>query len=250
MLSDRSGNKPSSSTPEPIFSKKCSRTTKFWLIAVCFVSVWMFFLGILIGRGTLPFLSNPTQSELIALGSRQIPDKQISETTPVVSRIKFFEALKGTDPIEDDLPHIPPEPEAGKAKPTISPEASTQTKPQPAPVPTPIKPQTPVATAQPVPPKPQVTTPPPPAPAPAPAKETASEKWTLQIMATKSEAEAQAVAKKLSAKGYSVHVQKADIPNQGLMYRVQVGTFSNRAAAEVIQGNLKKEGYAPIIKIP
>ena len=265
MLSDRPQNKSASSIPEPIFSKKCRRTTWFWLIALICISIWMFFLGLLIGRGTLPFLHNPTQSELIAQGTREVPDKPVSETAPVVTRIKFFEALKGSDLSEEDLPELPYETDtevlsvsetpplapAPESAPAPKPETVAAAKPPTGTAPKPATTEAPKPAPAPA-PKPEVPKPAP-APAPKPASSVSapvSGKWTLQIMATKSEAEAQTMAKKLSEKGYTAHLQKADIPGKGIMYRVQVGNYANRLEAEATLQKLQKDGYAPIIKAP
>ena len=61
--------------------------------------------------------------------------------------------------------------------------------------------------------------------------------FTLQVTALKERSEADAVAKRLTAKGYSAYVMTTD----GSVYRVRVGRFKTRQDAEAVATRLQKE---------
>ena len=149
-------------------------------------------------------------------------------------------------------------------KPVVLPAAVTQTAPTPAKV-TP-KPATPpaaapaVATAPPT----ALTTPakaavavPPPAPAKtvavapvAAAPVAASGAFVLQIGAYKSEADASAAWKAYQAKhitllsGVSSSIQKADLGDKGVWYRLRAGSFADKDTAAALCERLKADGGA------
>lgn len=79
---------------------------------------------------------------------------------------------------------------------------------------------------------------------PAPAEQTSvaptSGDFAVQVAALNARSEADAIAKRLSAKGYSAFVQP---PSGGTpaVYRVRVGTFKTRREAESVATRLQKE---------
>lgn len=72
------------------------------------------------------------------------------------------------------------------------------------------------------------------------AAEPAGAGFALQVTALREQSEAEAVARRLSAKGYAVYVLK---PTAGSppVYRVRVGKFKTRREAEAIAAKLQKE---------
>jgi cell division septation protein DedD len=62
--------------------------------------------------------------------------------------------------------------------------------------------------------------------------------FTLQVTALRERSEAEAIAKRLTAKGYSAYVMK---PTSGAVYRVRIGKFKTRHDAEAIADKLQKE---------
>jgi cell division septation protein DedD len=58
----------------------------------------------------------------------------------------------------------------------------------------------------------------------------------VQVAAVRTRADADAIAQRLSAKGYPTFVTTA-----GSNFRVRVGTYTNRAEAEAIAGRLERE---------
>ena len=63
----------------------------------------------------------------------------------------------------------------------------------------------------------------------------------MQLAATNSRSEADAMAKRLSAKGYDAYVQ-APADNAPAVFRVRVGNYPTRGEAETAAARLEKEG--------
>ena len=91
-------------------------------------------------------------------------------------------------------------------------------------------------------PEPRASAPPPAAEPRAAADVKARREWTVQVAAVKESAEAERMARRLTAKGYAAYVNP---PSAGAprMFRVRVGTFEDRRAAESIAARLEKEEH-------
>jgi DedD protein len=111
-------------------------------------------------------------------------------------------------------------------------------KPPPAdPAPTPRR----AEEAPPRSPAPAAAVTPPPAPPPAPAAAPpAPGDWAVQVAALNGRPEAEAVAKRLSAKGYAAYVVT---PGNGTpaVFRVRIGPFRTRREADTMAARLEKE---------
>ena len=226
----------------------------FLFMAATVVSVVIFLCGVLVGRGV--------RSQL-AGGPDQTPTSNVAETTPTVPAQPAPAPAAGSDPTAaappppatDDLTYFnrleksnapaeklkpaseraAPAPER-PATPAAPPAAAAQHPPSPPPA-TP-KQATPTATP---------TPPPAPAPAPAPAAPAASsaaepggQGFAVQIAALNVRSEADAIAKRLSSKGYTAYVMT---PANGTpsVFRVRVGKFNTRREAESVAARLQKE---------
>ena len=62
--------------------------------------------------------------------------------------------------------------------------------------------------------------------------------FAVQVAALNARGEADAIARRLSAKGYAAYVQ---VPASGSVFRVRVGTFKTRREAETVAARLQKE---------
>jgi DedD protein len=126
------------------------------------------------------------------------------------------EALTYHDRLTKDAPApLPPEPAAPKPPgPTAAPSAAPS--PPPAPTPSSTATATPTST-----PSARST----PAPPRAPAKP-----WTVQLAAAQDRAEAERLAARFTA--LNPRVEEADVPGKGRFWRVRVGGFDTRDAAE------------------
>src|SRR5262249_31201875 len=132
---------------------------------------------------------------------------------------------------------------------TKKPERTAKAADAPAPVAAPPPASKPV-------PEPKATTPPEPPPAAAPAPEKAappvpapsatsgsepSEKgYAVQIAAVNARSEADAMAKRVTSKGYSAYVL-APASGTPPVYRVRVGKFPTKREAETVAAKLQKE---------
>ena len=98
------------------------------------------------------------------------------------------------------------------------------------------------AAARPAPPPPSVPAAKEPARAPAPetAPEPSGQGFAVQIAALNVRTEAEAIARRLSSKGYAAYVLS---PANGTpaVYRVRVGKFNTRREAESVAARLQKE---------
>ena len=104
----------------------------------------------------------------------------------------------------------------------------TPTKTSGAPAPTAAPPAT--AAIPPLPPPPE-----------APASAAASSGFTLQIKSTQSQDDADHFVRKLKAQGYRAFVVGADLPGKGRWYRVRLGKFDTKDAAEQYLKDFKRE---------
>src|SRR5215216_4920209 len=59
-----------------------------------------------------------------------------------------------------------------------------------------------------------------------------SNSFAIQVAAMSSEASAEALISGLQAQGFEAYLSKIEIPGKGLYYRVRIGYFANRAAAQ------------------
>jgi cell division septation protein DedD len=105
-------------------------------------------------------------------------------------------------------------------------------------------------------PKPAPADAPKPAPRPAPesAKSTASPdkssgNFSLQVASYRDAAQAEQLKKKLTSKGYGrVRVVQGEVPGKGTYFRVRLGPFDNRQAAQQAKEKLKAgEGIKALV---
>jgi cell division septation protein DedD len=85
------------------------------------------------------------------------------------------------------------------------------------------------------------------APATAPVVKT---RYSLQIASYPEREMADEEVKKMKKRGYAAFVVTSDVPDKGTWYRVRLGSFSNKAAAEKLVNELRtKEGLSPFITV-
>jgi cell division septation protein DedD len=203
----------------------------FLFMAATVVSVVIFLCGVLVGRGVRA--GQGAAAEVSAANTTGDPSPQqpasAPEPTPVGSDPT---AAPPPPPPADDLTYFHRlETKSGAVEPL---------KPAPAPEKGP-------AAERPAPPAARET--PPPAAAVEPARapsadhtraEPAGQGFAVQIAALNVRSEADAIAKRLSSKGYAAYVLT---PADGTpsVYRVRIGKFPTRREAETIAARLQKE---------
>jgi cell division protein FtsN len=73
-------------------------------------------------------------------------------------------------------------------------------------------------------------------------------RYTIQVGSYAEKAIAEEEARGLKRRGYAAFLVATDLPEKGTWYRVRIGSFSSRQAAEKLAGELKaKEGITPFI---
>ena len=212
-------------------------------MAATVVSVVIFLCGVLVGRGVRSQLGG---------GVDNSPVTSVSETTPTQPATPPPAPTAGSDPTAAAAPPPADElsyfsrleksnPPAEQLKAAPERNAAPVEKPAPAPV---VKEPPPVKAAAPAPVKPA-----PPAPAPAKAAapapeassgEPAGQGFAVQIAALNVRSEADAIAKRLSSKGYAAYVL-APANGTPSVFRVRVGKFGTRREAETMAAKLQKE---------
>jgi cell division septation protein DedD len=201
----------------------------FLFMAATVVSVVIFLCGVLVGRGvqagrgsqaaTAEFDAPPEPASQPASSSAtSVPtgsDPTTAAAPPAVDDLSYFNRLQASKPSPEKL--NAPEPPAAAPPP-----------------------RTPAAT-------PRAVTPP---PAQEPARAAGREAsvgnepqgtgYAVQIAALNIRSEADAIAKRMAAKGYAAYVvhPAAGTPQ---IYRVRIGTFGSRREAETIATKLEKE---------
>ncbi len=210
-------------------------------MAATVVSVVIFLCGVLVGRGVR------LQTGIVADAT---PVSTVAETTPTQQAPLVPAPAAGSDPTAaapppaaDELsyfsrlekPNAPAEqlksPDRNAA-PVEKPSAPVVAAPR-TPPPAPVKESAPVK-APPAPVKESVAAP------VASGGEPAGQGFAVQIAALNVRSEADAIAKRLSSKGYAAYVLS---PANGTpsVFRVRVGKFGTRREAETMAAKLQKE---------
>ena len=224
--------KPRAKTPPPAGAPPPARPAKrrsvpVWLAVMFFTWVWMFVLGILVGRGTAPvqFDIEKLQKELTAL-KEAMYQKELArfkiDAGETISKtaLGFYEALKKEGGnallavVKEMAPKpAPPPPKAPPVRATVSPPPREKPADR-SPADRPKPPATPAA---------------------------AGTAYTIQVGAFRSQGDAQAFMEKLGKKGYPAFLARDNVPGKGLWFRVRVGSFKTRAEAGSTLGRLKRE---------
>jgi DedD protein len=218
-----------------------------WILLIVFIAGWMFVLGIMVGRGSAPIQidADRLQQELAELKAA-LTKKEQAEMEAQASgqedgktQLGFYEVLKESKRQPSAMPRTKPEAVVKQAPGTAARlplEGERKPVPSIAPAEKPPVTEKPVGTPAIV--KPQVaekTVVEPPA-----AQEGA---FTIQVGAFKDADSAEQVVARLRGQGYPAYQIRSESAEKEVWYRVRVGAFKNRAAA---QDMLKKLGAAQI----
>jgi DedD protein len=206
----------------------------FLFMAATVVSVVIFLCGVLVGRGVRTERGGVTDVASISTPSDASPlqtppataapapaagsDPTKAAAPPPADDLTYFSRLEKSNAAEEKLKAAPPPP---------APVAKAVSTPAPPPASTPApKEAAPKETAH--------------APAPETAPEPSGQGFAVQIAALNVRGEAEAIARRLSSKGYAAYVLS---PASGTpsVYRVRVGKFPTRREAETVAAKLQKE---------
>jgi DedD protein len=186
----------------------------FVFMSTLLVAVVIFLLGVWVGRGmglepsvAARRAADPADPTSPAVGTKSGADGP---------KLSYPEVLQGSgSAAAKSQPEAPPPPPA-----PVTPPSATKDSPKPAPPPATTKPAT-ASTSKPAIP--------------------ADDAWAVQLGAFSSKANADGMAAELKAKGYPAYV------TPGPQFKVRVGPFAKREAAEQVAARLRKDpkGYAP-----
>ena len=144
------------------------------------------------------------------------------------------EPLTFHDRLTQGTPAPPPPPDSAPPKPAPAPPPAKPTAPAPAPA------------AAPAPPASEPAPAPPPAAAPAPkpastpaAKPASLKPWTVQLAAAEDRGEAERIATRFAALG--PRIEEAHVPGKGRFFRVRVGSFETKDAAQKYLRDVARE---------
>ena len=224
-ISEKSELRENSKAPQP---KK--RGWPFWV--VFFVSGWMFFLGILVGRGTSPvnFDIDDLEKKIARLKKTALKSEEmaVQEANPLSPEIKpeleFFEVLKMAEQ-NDSLDLKLPKTDV-KINSDIPAKMENSQKTQPPVIPNIVakSSKTPEIKRNEV-----ITSP--------PAYETVTEpektdkQFSIQVASLRDQAEADRLVERFRNKGYRAYRTSAEIRNSGTWHRVRIGPFKKQSEA-------------------
>ncbi|MBW1892834.1 MAG: SPOR domain-containing protein [Deltaproteobacteria bacterium] len=187
-----------------------------WICAFMFLLVWIFILGVMVGRGTSPvrFDIDKLQKDFAELKA------EVLKKEKTITKNRSDELLKKEDfafhrelIAPDELPKSQAEKKAvvaKKKKPVVKTVKKRADK------------------------KPSK---------PAQKKETVSVSggYALQIASLKEVKHADALVKKLKNKGYSAYYIAVSLPGKGVWYRVRIGPLKSKTKALAVLKNIKKD---------
>ena len=218
----------------------------FLFMAATVVSVVNFLCGVLVGRGVR--LERGTGGETSTMNSAAettTPPQAASAPVPtpagsdptkaappsVVDELSYFNRLEKPNAPAEQLKQPAGKTASAEKPATEKPAEKTPAVEKAAPPPPPPAPAVVAAAKQP---------PARPVPAESTAAEPSGQGFAVQIAALNVRSEAEAIAKRLSSKGYSAYVLS---PASGTptVYRVRVGKFPTRREAETVATKLQKE---------
>jgi len=196
----------------------------FLFMAATVVSVVIFLCGVLVGRGVRTERA-AAAADTATAAIEPAPQTTVPAATPAGSDPT---AAAAPPPTVDDLSYF------NRLEKQTQPAEDLKAGPKEPPAPTPVV-KTPVkGTPAPAPP------PPAPAPAAATAAPLAGDGYVIQVAAMLDHGDADAMARRLSSKGYSAFVLPL-AETTPTRYRVRVGKFQTKREAEAVAAKLQKE---------
>ncbi len=210
-------------------------------LLVFFIAAWMFVLGVLVGRGTAPvqFDTQALQKELAALRDAMLKKEREAVEKAVRGEdekapLEFYEALKKDGP--DTAVQLPLNPALTAGPPPR--KDTVESAPPPHKLRAALMAKKATVLAQPT-----------VANTPSTASETAqaSGNLTIQVASLKDPAAAERIVANLKKEGYSAYLSRIVIADQGLWFRVRVGSYRDREQAAADLDRLRREQKKPIL---
>jgi cell division septation protein DedD len=208
-----------------------------WIGLIVFVSFWMFILGVMVGRGMAPvnLETGHLEQELAEQKARMLKEKQEAAVSAAAGQtdekpqLGFYEALKNPGRDTTFQPAKPVKPV--RRKPAASPRPKA-TPPPPARV---SKPKS----------KPPATQKSGSGSRPSPSSTPGH--FTVQVASVQDIKGAERMVVNLRAKGYQAYQIRSVVAGKGTWYRIRVGGFEDRRAAEDMLRKLKNDKFDGIV---
>jgi hypothetical protein len=224
-------SKKKTSAKRSQFAVELTRKEVFlWLGVAFFAMVWMFTLGVIVGRGLSPvrfdvakLTKELTALKEVALKAKEGTDKPSFNKLSHERHLGFYDIL--TDKKEAArLKSLPKAPKAASMSPVRDglPRKTLLTV-------TPDKKQEQETTSS------------------LAKKGPTDPSFTLQVAALKDSTRAEAMVSNLKRKGYGAYAITANITGKGTYYRVRVGHFKDRHDAKQVATMLRHEKLEPIV---
>jgi len=213
-----------------------------WGLLTLFILGWMFVLGVLVGRGTVavPRKSEVLNNELAELkeNALQKEREEIESLAKMNPDLKYPEELKKAPPKVAVQARPSPTPVKSKATPAPTAAAKSREVPQAQPTadPKPAEKPTEAAAA----PKAETT---PPEAAPTSTKA----HYTVQVAAFRDLESADKLVAALRGKGYPAYQLRIENAAKEAWFRVRVGAFDNRPAADATLKKLQGEKFKAVL---
>jgi cell division septation protein DedD len=184
-----------------------------------FVCAWMFLLGLLVGRGTVPVRFNANTLELELKTLKEEARKKEKENFKIItenlsdkSDLLYPEELKDTQYALKTRTEEPNPANQTQKEKTVPEKAALVTKED-----DPTSPDNSVETIE------------------------NTKKVSIQIASFRKPEDADRMVEQLKSRGYDAYKATAEIPGSGLWHRVRIGAFNRRIDAKEIMERLKKE---------
>lgn len=192
-----------------------------WICLFFFGCGWMFVLGILVGRGTAPvqFDIEKLQKELASLKEAVIKKEELRfkidpDTAGPKTDMGFYEDLKTSEQPQKPLPKAA---DSIKENKNVSNRAGAEESSRNVPV-----------------------------PALSPAAEP-EKKLTIQVASLRDPGVADRMVAGLKDKRYPAYRAAAEVPGNGIWYRIRIGSFKNKTEAQSTMERLKKDKINAIL---
>jgi cell division septation protein DedD len=212
-----------SSDQDPVLIELTKKSAAVWLVILCFVSAWIFLLGILVGRGTAPvqFDIHALQKELSELRLAIIEKEQ-----KLITDFDFHEALKKSMP-DTNLKLKLETPQTASEKPRPSEEEQS----------IPIKKQSVKIVKKPDKDESE----------PKEDSEATDKMLTIQVASLRDPKLADQMVSALKKKGYPAYKTIGIISEDNIWYRIRVGYYKTKTDSQKMMGELKKEYKGAIL---
>ncbi len=214
-------------------------------VLALFLLSWMFVLGLLVGRGTVavPRKTQVLNNQLAEQKEKALAEEraemaaQAKESQEEISRLgiwKLKEKSPANSPVRTQPTPTPVKPKATPIKPKATPLSQAAAKPGEAAAPEPKPAQKVAPTA----------TPTPEARPAAAAPASGESRFTVQVAAFKDQESAGKLVDALRTKGYPAYQLKS---GKDAWFRVRVGAFEGRPAADAMLKKLQGEKYKAVV---